>query len=89
MKCQFCVRFNDVNYVFSVLNSCNCCRLYFDNEFIIDCFKVHNHKYYFKAFFYKSKNIYAPIYKDTKTELFCAIQNLLKEEMYDVQQLFS
>ncbi len=70
--------------VFGVLNDCDYCRIEIENEFIIDCFKEHNHKYLFKAFFYNSKRIYPNIYCNSKSKLYAAIQHLLQEELYNV-----
>lgn len=87
MKLKFVVvDYNDVGHIFSVLNGCDYCRLHYENEFIIDCHKEHNHRYSFKAFFYNSKSIYSYCYYDTKAKLFSAIQFVLKQELYDVRQ---
>lgn len=84
MKSYIDFQYKGVLYSFSVLNSSDSCRLVLDDVFVIDVFKVHNHSYFFKAFFYVSKSIYSNCYYSTKSKLLCAIQKLLEEELHDV-----
>lgn len=46
---------------------------------IIDLFKHHNHSYSYKAFFYDKKVIVSACYCNSKTKLYGAVQNLLKQ----------
>lgn len=85
MRLYVDIQINNVIYSSSLLcNNSLYDRITIDNEFIIDVFKVHNHSYYFKAFFYNSKRIYSPHYFSTKSKLYTGIQNLLEEELYHV-----
>lgn len=86
MKLDLSVKVDDVYHVFSFLNGCNFDRLYYPGHFLIYVYKVHNHLYYYKAFFYKSLHIYSNCYYNSKTKLFCAVQNLLEQELYHVVQ---
>ena len=57
-------------------------RIEVKNICIIDVYKIHDHRYDLKAFFYKKKHI---TYKEnirSKKELYSAIQILLKENLY-------
>lgn len=78
------VNFDGDIYSFGFLNNCESQRIEIKNELIIDIFKIHNHKYCFRAFFYNSKRIYSMYYCDSKLKLYSAVQNLLKEELYNV-----
>jgi len=52
------------------------------NVCIIDIFKYHDHRYDFKAFFYKKKYITYQENIRSKKELYSAIQKLLQENLY-------
>lgn len=86
MKLNIDVQKDGVIYSFGFLNGGTFKRIIFENEFIIDLFKVHNHSYSFKAFFYNSKFIYSRTHYNSKRKLFCAVQEVLKEELYHVLQ---
>lgn len=85
MKNSLSVCLNNVQYLFT-LGTSDYYRFFLKDEFVIDVFKMHSHCYYYKAFFYKSISIYSSSYFNSKYKLFCAIQNLLKQELYDVVQ---
>ena len=53
---------------------------------IIDVFKLHDHRYDFKAFFYKKKYITFQNNIRSKKELYSAIQKLLQQNLYDTVQ---
>ena len=55
---------------------------------IIDITKEHDHRYDLKAFFYKKKHITYRECIRSKKELYCAIQLLLKQNLYDVVQQY-
>lgn len=84
MKLDLNIYINGVIYSFGFLNNCESKRIEIKDELIIDIFKIHNHKYCFKAFFYNSKRIYSMYYCNSKLKLYSAVQNLLKEELYNV-----
>lgn len=86
MKLYIEVLKDNVIYSWGLLNSASTSRIVFEDEFILDVWKVHNHSYFYKAFFYKSKTIYSSFEVSTKQKLYCAIQNLLKKELYHVLQ---
>lgn len=57
-----------------------------DGVAVLDICKVHNHRYDFKAFFYRSKRIVTCCSYSSKLKLHGAIQKLLQEELHgDVQ----
>lgn len=85
MNIRFSVKLNGVHYCFNFFPS-DYHRFYLEDEFIIYVSKVHNHRYFFKAFFYRSKSIYVSSSFRSKTELFSAIQNMLEDELYHVVQ---
>lgn len=86
MKMGIKVQFNNIIKFFGFLNYSNYSQLFVADEFIINCFKVHDHSYYYNAFFYKSRHIYSNRFFRSKKELFCAVQELLNEELYHVVQ---
>jgi len=53
---------------------------------IIDVNKIHDHRYDFKAFFYKKKYITYQENIRSKRELYSAIQNLLQKNLYQAVQ---
>ena len=52
------------------------------NVCIIDVYKLNNHRYDLKAFFYKKKYITYTENIRSKKELYSAIQNLLQKNLY-------
>lgn len=86
MKLNFSVKVDDIYRVFSFLNGCDYDCIHYPGQFLIYVCKVHNHSYYYKAFFYNTLHIYSDYYCNSKTKLFVAVQNLLKNELYDVMQ---
>lgn len=84
MKTYISFYYNNTNYYMGLLNGSDNTVLEVKDLFIIKVFKRHNHSYYFKAFFYKSKNIYYFYDYSTKSKLLDAIQNLLQVELSDV-----
>ena len=56
------------------------------NVCIIDVHKAHDHRYDFRAFFYKSKYITYQENIRSKKELYSAIQKLLQELLYQAVQ---
>lgn len=85
MRLHFNIPIGDNKYrVFGCLNNSDYDRIFIENLVIIDIFKIHNHSYCFKAFFYHSKRIYSTEYYNTKSNLYCAIQKLLQEELSHV-----
>ena len=52
-----------------------------DNVCIIEVFKIHDHRYDLKCFFYKTEYIYCYDEFRSKKELYGAIQNLLQENL--------
>lgn len=86
MKLNIEVKKDNVIYSLGFLNKCEYVCLCIENEFIIHLYKEHNHCYYFKAFFYRSKRICSYHYFRSKKELYRAVQLLLKEELYNVIQ---
>ena len=57
-----------------------------DNVCIIDVWKAHDHRYDLKAFFYDKKYITYEKNIRSKKELYSAIQNLLKQNLYQAVQ---
>ena len=53
---------------------------------IIDIYKLHDHRYDLKAFFYKKKRITHKENIRSKKELYSAIQKLLQENLYQAVQ---
>lgn len=76
----------DCIYTFGFLNNSNCCVIELPKQFIIYLYKRSNYNYFYKAFFYNSKNIYHSIDYRTKSKLYGAVQELLKQELYHVLQ---
>ncbi len=56
------------------------------NVCIIDIYKLHDHRYDLKAFFYEKKRITYQENIRSKKELYSAIQNLLQENLYQAVQ---
>lgn len=56
------------------------------NVCIIDVYKIHDHRYDMKAFFYKKKRITYQENIRSKKELYSAIQNLLQKNLYEAVQ---
>lgn len=54
-------------------------RIEVENVCIIDIFKIHNHRYDFKSFFYNTKYIYCENNIRTLKELYNVIQNLIAQ----------
>ena len=61
-------------------------RIEVENVCIIDVYKIHDHRYDLKAFFYKKKYITYQKSIRSKKELYRAIQNLLKQNLYQAVQ---
>lgn len=80
------IQFGNLIKCFGFLNCADFSELYVADEFVIKCYKEHNHSYYFRAFFYNSRHIYCSSYYSSKRKLYCAVQKLLKEELYHVVQ---
>lgn len=57
-----------------------------ENVCIIDVYKLHDHRYDLKAFFYKKKYITYQENIRSKKELYSAIQNLLQQNLYQAVQ---
>ena len=53
---------------------------------IIDIYKLHDHRYDLKAFFYEKKHITYQKNIRSKKELYSAIQKLLQENLYQAVQ---
>lgn len=53
---------------------------------IIDIYKLHDHRYDLKAFFYNKKRITYQENIRSKKELYSAIQKLLQENLYQAVQ---
>lgn len=77
---------NGCVYCLGFLNGKNFNRLKMSDEFVIDLIKYHNHSYCFNAFFYKSEHFYVNYSFSSLKEMYCAIQKILKVELYDVRQ---
>ena len=56
------------------------------NVCIIDVYKIHDHRYDLKAFFYKKKRITYSENIRSKKELYSAIQKLLQKNLYQAVQ---
>ena len=56
------------------------------NVCIIDVYKIHDHRYDLKTFFYRKKRITYQKNIRSKKELYSAIQNLLQENLYEAVQ---
>lgn len=73
-------------YYFPLLPDGNFQKIVIDGVVVFDIYKRHNHCYCLDAFFYSSKRIFSGFWYKSKKELYCAIQNLLQEELHvDVQ----
>ena len=68
-------------YCFPIKFKSNYERIYVENVCVIWLSKYHSHRYDFRAFFYKTKNICYRECLTTKKELISEIQNLLKENL--------
>ena len=68
-------------YCFPIKFKKNYERIYVENVCVIWLSKYHNHRYDFKAFFYKTKNIFYRECLTTKKELLAVIESLLKENL--------
>lgn len=66
-------------YSFPLLSSSDYQRIRVPGVVIFDLYKVHNHRYDLKAFFYRSEVIVSTRSFRTKKELYGAIQILLQE----------
>ena len=79
---------NGMNYHFSInFSEYLMSRRYeVKNVCIIDVYKMNDHRYDLKAFFYKNKRITYQEKIRSKKELYCAIQNLLQENLYQAVQ---
>ena len=66
--------------------SCMSHRYEVENVCIIDVYKIHDHRYDLKAFFYKKKRITYQENIRSKKELYSAIQNLLQQNLYEPVQ---
>lgn len=53
---------------------------------IIDVYKLHDHRYDLKAFFYKKKYITYQESIRSKKELYSAVQKLLQQNLYEIVQ---
>ena len=60
-----------------------CKRIEVKNVCIIDVYKIHDHRYDLKAFFYKKKRITYQEQIRSKKELYSAIQKLLQKNLYE------
>lgn len=58
-------------------------RIEVKNVCIIDVYKIHDHRYDLKAFFYKKKRITYQEQIRSKKELYSAIQKLLQKNLYE------
>lgn len=86
MNLFFNIPFNNTNYSFSLLHNCCSQRVFVKDFCVIDIYKHHNHLYSFKAFFYFSKHLISMFYCNSKSKLYCALQELLQEELLYVKQ---
>ena len=76
---------NGVNhwFPFEFYSSRNSTRCEVENLCIIDIYKIHDHRYDFKAFFYDKKYITYQENIRSKKELYSAIQKLLQQNLYN------
>lgn len=86
MKMEIKIQFGNLIKCFGFLNYGDFSELFIRDEFVIYCYKHHNHSFSFRGFFYKSRRIYCFSNFRSKRELYCAVQELLKEELYHVVQ---
>ena len=68
-------------YSFPIKFKSNFERIYVEDVCVIWLSKYHSHRYDFRVFFYKTKNIYYRECLTTKKELLSAIEDLLKENL--------
>lgn len=78
MKMGIKVQFNNIIKFFGFLNYSNYSQLFVADEFIINCFKVHDHSYYYNAFFINHVTFIQIVFLEVRKNCFAPFKNCLR-----------
>lgn len=67
------------SYCYHLLSHTGFQRIELAGVVILDIFKIHDHRYELRGFFYRNKVILGPYFYGTKKELYGAIQKFLQQ----------